>query len=80
MLPKEKIDRINVLARKQKKEGLTPEEQKEQHVLRQEYLGGIRQQVKSSLDSITFVDEESSRKEKKGNSGRSDEQYSEKKN
>ena len=65
MLPKEKIDRINELARKKKKEGLTPAEKKEQHALRQEYLGGIRKQVKSSLDSIRFVDEEESAKKPK---------------
>ena len=51
-----KIDRINFLARKSKAEGLTPEEKEEQAGLRQEYLGAIRQNLRSTLDSIKVVD------------------------
>ena len=36
MLSPEKIERINVLARKKKSEGLNPEEAQEQAALRQE--------------------------------------------
>ena len=51
-----KIDRINFLARKSKNEGLTPEEKEEQAGLRQEYLGAIRKNLRSTLDSIKVVD------------------------
>ena len=37
-MTKEKINRINELARKAKQAGLTEEERAEQHALRQEYL------------------------------------------
>jgi uncharacterized protein YnzC (UPF0291/DUF896 family) len=57
MLSKEKIDRINVLARKSKGEGLTPEEKKEHHHLRQEYLASFREQFRSQLDNIHFVED-----------------------
>lgn len=58
MLTKEKIDRINALAKKSKTEGLTPEEKKEQAELRAEYLGKFREHFKGHLESIRFVDEE----------------------
>lgn len=57
MLSKEKIERINFLARKKRENGLTPGELKEQHNLRQEYLSAVRGQVRSTLDSTKFVDE-----------------------
>ena len=37
-----KIDRINVLARKSKAEGLTEEEKAEQAVLRREYIDSVK--------------------------------------
>lgn len=51
-----KIDRINFLARKSKGEGLTPEEKEEQALLRREYLDAIRQNLRSTLDSIRMTD------------------------
>lgn len=57
MISKEKIERINYLARKKKNEGLTPGEAREQQMLREEYLKAIRGQVKSTLDHTKFVDE-----------------------
>lgn len=42
MLSEEKIKRINELAKKKKEECLTEAEQKEQHLLRQEYLETFR--------------------------------------
>ena len=57
MISKEKIERINALARKKKAEGLTPEEKEEQQALRKEYLAAIRGNLKSQLDSIQFVDD-----------------------
>ncbi|MFZ5647922.1 MAG: DUF896 domain-containing protein [Bacillota bacterium] len=52
MITKELVDRINWLSRKQRSEGLTEEEKKEQHRLRQQYLQGIRSQVTEALDSM----------------------------
>jgi len=58
MLTKEKIDRINELARKSKVTCLTPEEKEEQAALRKEYLGKFREHFKSHLESIHFVDDD----------------------
>jgi uncharacterized protein YnzC (UPF0291/DUF896 family) len=56
VITKEMIQRINELARKQKNEGLTPEEKREQSQLRQAYLQSIRGQLRQQLDRIRFVD------------------------
>lgn len=61
MLSKEKLDRINYLARKSKIEGLTEEEKKEQKVLREEYLKKFRESFRKQLNSIKFVEEEKNR-------------------
>ncbi|MCE7794503.1 DUF896 domain-containing protein [Salipaludibacillus sp. CUR1] len=58
MLSKDKIQRINELARKSKSEGLSLKEQKEQKDLRQEYLKNVRQSFKNQLTSVKVVDEE----------------------
>ncbi|MHB8170795.1 MAG: DUF896 domain-containing protein [Thermincolia bacterium] len=58
MITKELVDKINFLARKQRSEGLTVEEIAEQQQVRQQYLKGIREQLKTTLDSIVFVDPE----------------------
>ncbi|GAB6181997.1 hypothetical protein JCM14036_33160 [Desulfotomaculum defluvii] len=58
IITKELIDKINLLARKQKAEGLTPAEKEEQHQLRQQYLKGIRGQVIDQLSRIKFVEDE----------------------
>lgn len=58
MITDKMIQRINELARKKKKEGLTAEEQKEQAKLRQQYLQAIRGSVKNQLDQIRIVDKE----------------------
>lgn len=52
MITKELINRINALARKQRTEGLTEDEKKEQQQLRQKYLAAIRQQVIEQLETI----------------------------
>lgn len=57
-MDQKKIDRINELARKSKKEGLTPEERDEQRVLRQEYIKAFKSNLKSTLDSIVIVEED----------------------
>ncbi|WP_408011536.1 DUF896 domain-containing protein [Pseudalkalibacillus sp. A8] len=58
MLPKQKIDRINELARKSKDEGLSKKEQEEQRKLREEYLKAFRGGFKDQLRSIKVVDPE----------------------
>lgn len=55
MLSKEKIERINYLARKAKNEGLSEIEKKEQQKLRKEYLDNFRKDFKRKLDSIELV-------------------------
>jgi len=52
MLPKEKLDRINYLAKKSKTDGLTELEKKEQKKLREEYLKVFRKNFRSQLDCI----------------------------
>ena len=55
---KEKIDRINFLARKSKTpEGLTNEEKAEQFRLREEYIKEWREGVLQTLDNTYIVDE-----------------------
>ncbi len=56
MITPELVARINELARKKRKEGLTEEEKGEQAALRHAYLDGIREQMTSILESIEFVD------------------------
>ena len=59
MLKKEKIDRINHLAKKSKgEEGLTEEEKKEQALLRREYIAAIRMNVRTQLDNISIQEED----------------------
>ncbi|WP_096435309.1 DUF896 domain-containing protein [Alteribacter populi] len=58
MLSKEKIARINELAKKSKSEGLSNKESKEQQDLRQEYIQSMRQSFKNQLHSVKVVDEE----------------------
>ena len=48
-MEKEKINRINELARKKKEEGLTEEETREQEALRREYVAEIRASFGSML-------------------------------
>jgi len=57
MVSKEKVARINELARKSKTVGLSDEEKNEQQELRQEYLKNFREGFKQQLESIRFADE-----------------------
>lgn len=56
MITKEKIDRINELARKKKEIGLTEDEADEQMTLRAEYLSAVRTNLKAQLDNIEIVE------------------------
>ncbi|MGN0674779.1 MAG: DUF896 domain-containing protein [Oscillospiraceae bacterium] len=58
-MTKEKIDRINELARKSRTaEGLTETEKAEQAQLRQEYRDSIKANLVGQLENIEFVDKE----------------------
>lgn len=50
------LNRINMLAKKQKEDGLTQIEFKERKELRQEYLQIIRGQVNSTVTGLTILD------------------------
>ena len=56
-MEKNKIDRINELAHKSKREGLTDAEKEEQRLLRMEFLAEIRADLKASLESIEFIED-----------------------
>lgn len=57
-MTREKIDRINELARKAKQAGLTEEEKAEQQALRQEYVQSIRADLRQTLDRIRIVEKD----------------------
>jgi uncharacterized protein YnzC (UPF0291/DUF896 family) len=58
MISKEKLARINQLARKAKEIGLTEIEAKEQSKLRGEYLQGFRASMLNTLKSVKVIDPE----------------------
>ncbi len=53
-----KLERINELYKKAKAEGLTPAEEKEQKVLREEYIKGFRASLRSQLDNVYVLDKD----------------------
>ena len=59
MLSKEKMARINELAKKSKAEGLTEDEKAEQKVLRDEYLSTFRKGFRQRLENleVTYVED-----------------------
>ena len=62
-MEKEKVQRINELARKSKtEEGLTPEELAEQKVLREEYILEFRKSMGMMLDNTVIQYPDGSRK------------------
>ncbi|WML43810.1 DUF896 domain-containing protein [Neobacillus sp. PS3-40] len=58
MLSKDKMARINELAKKAKGTGLTETEAKEQSKLRSEYLATFRASMLNTLSSVKIVDPE----------------------
>jgi uncharacterized protein YnzC (UPF0291/DUF896 family) len=60
-MEKQKIARINALARKSRTEGLTEAEKAEQAALRQEYLAAIRQTVNTQLETAVVEEPDGSR-------------------
>ena len=61
-MTKEKIDRLNFLARKKKKEGLTESELQEQAVLRREYIESYKQSLISQLENTYILEPVGSKK------------------
>jgi len=62
-----KIDRINVLARKSKAEGLTEEEKAEQAILRREYIDSVKASLIGHLDNTYVVDQNGNKRKLKKN-------------
>ena len=58
MVSKEKLDRINELARKSKITELGQEEKEEQKMLRNEYIANFREAFRGQLERIKFTDDE----------------------
>lgn len=58
MLSQDKLDKINQLARKQREDGLTEDEKKEQEELRAEYIKAFRSGMRNSIEGMKIVDEE----------------------
>jgi len=59
---KEKIDRINELARKKKTVGLTEAELEEQAILRKEYIEIWKRNVTQVVESVVIVDEDGNKR------------------
>lgn len=55
-----KIQRINILYRKSKAEGLTPAEKKEQEVLRREYIEDFKRNLRGQLNNIDIKEKDGS--------------------
>ena len=64
-MTKEKIDRINELARKKKSEGLTDEEAREQAILRREYIESFKQSLVSQLENTYIVEPDGTKRKVK---------------
>ena len=54
---KEKIERLNLLARKSRETGLTEAEKSEQDALRNEYRDNIRKSLNGQLERTYVIDE-----------------------
>lgn len=61
----ETIARINVLARKAKAEGLTPEETEERNRLRRVYIDAYKASLVAQLDNTYLVDEKGNKRKLK---------------
>ena len=60
-MEKEKINRINELARISRERALTPEEAAEQQALRSEYIQEFRAQFRSTLEHTVVQDPDGTR-------------------
>lgn len=59
-MTEEKIQRINELAHKYKKDGLTEEEKKEQQILRREFIDAFKRNLRGQLDNIDIQEKDGS--------------------
>lgn len=57
MLSKEKLDRINYLAKKKRESNLSEHEIEEQKLLRKEYLENLRHGFRNHVEGLKIVDE-----------------------
>lgn len=58
MITEKTINRINELYHKKKATGLTSEEEKEQILLRKEYITAFRENLRGSLESIKIQEKD----------------------
>ncbi|WP_080146361.1 DUF896 domain-containing protein [Marinilactibacillus piezotolerans] len=58
MLPKDQLDRINALVRKERSEGLTDAEKAEQKDLREKYIKAFRSGMRTHIEGMKVVDPE----------------------
>ena len=56
MLPNDKLNRLNFLAKESKTRNLSESEKDEQQVLRKEYIEAFKESFKKQLDRIEFTD------------------------
>ena len=59
-MTQEKIQRINELYRKSQAEGLSEAEKKEQDLLRKEYIGNVKKNLRNQLNNIDMVNDDGS--------------------
>jgi uncharacterized protein YnzC (UPF0291/DUF896 family) len=64
-MTKEKIDRINELARKKKSVGLTEAELEEQALLRREYIESYKQSLVAQLENTYIVEPDGTKRKVK---------------
>lgn len=64
-MTKEKIDRINFLARKQKSEGLNEAEKNEQQLLRREYIESYKRSLVSQLENTYILEKDGTKRKVK---------------
>lgn len=57
-MDQKKIDRINELYHKSKKEGLSDAEKEEQQILRREYVDAIKKNMRATLDNVSIQNED----------------------
>lgn len=68
-LQEDRLVRINQLAKKQREEGLSEVEKKEQHDLRQAFLKTFREGFRQTLDNTVIVDHDGNRRALKKEEG-----------
>ena len=64
-MEKEKIERINSLAKKSKTEGLTEAETKEQAELRREYIESYKASLRANLENTYVMDSDGNKQKLK---------------